>query len=361
MNVLLAYRGESFVTEAFPEIIKHKNDIITLIVKDKNEQFCIKAIAGCQFRIHEIDTIELNIITAEEYLKKDFGMKFDHIAQNPPYEVPVGDKKTQIIWAKIVIKSYELLKDGGTMTSVHPGGWRFALDTSGTNLKKIKEIYTTNKIVKMELNDIFRGEETFGATTDYDVITLVKEPSNGEVVINTRTNKDFEMNIKTNPLIPTDGLDIFESIRAKDGEEKVELLYSRSAYGSDKKNIVKDETVEFKYPIIYTITNKNGINLMYSNTNQNGHFGVPKLIIKKGSKTSIIDETGKYGLAQFAAGIVDEPENLVEIQQAIDSEKFRLLQQKFTGSSNIGISIDGLGTMYKFIKEFRKDWYKDFI
>ena len=64
-------------------------------------------------------------------------------------------------------------------------------------------------------------------------------------------------------------------------------------------------------------------------------------------------------MTQFASGIVDTPENLIKIKKVIDSD-FKIIQSNFVGSNDKNMFIDGLGTMFKFIKEFRKDWWKDF-
>jgi hypothetical protein len=64
-------------------------------------------------------------------------------------------------------------------------------------------------------------------------------------------------------------------------------------------------------------------------------------------------------MTQFASGIVNTKENLIKIQKVIDSD-FKIIQSKFVGSNDKNMFIDGLGTMFKFIKEFRKDWWKDF-
>jgi hypothetical protein len=106
--------------------------------------------------------------------------------------------------------------------------------------------------------------------------------------------------------------------------------------------------------VVYTITQKNGVKLMYSNTD-NGHFGIPKVIWSNGTGTyPIIDERGEYGMTGYSYGIVDSVENLEYIKKALESERFIKLM-KYAGS--------GFASKYDFriIATFRKDFWKEFI
>jgi len=138
-------------------------------------------------------------------------------------------------------------------------------------------------------------------------------------------------------------------------------MYSRSAYGSDKKNVSETKDDIYKHPVVYTIRIKDGIVLLYSNTRDNGHFGIPKLILKRGSVYSILDIKGEYGMTQFASAIVDTPENLIKIKEAIESRKFKKARAHFagTGGSTDNSIIDGLGTTFKFISMFKKIFGKN--
>jgi hypothetical protein len=108
------------------------------------------------------------------------------------------------------------------------------------------------------------------------------------------------------------------------------------------------------FPCVYTITQKTGINLFYSDTTQNGHFGVPKVIWSNGLGTyPILDEDGIYGLTQFSYGIVDTIENLKKIKTAMESENFLKLMSYVKYTNN---KYD-----YKIISTFKKDFWKEFI
>ena len=133
-------------------------------------------------------------------------------------------------------------------------------------------------------------------------------------------------------------------------------MYSRSDYGTDKKNTNSEKTSEFKYPCVYTVNSQSEPTFYYSNTNQNGHFGIPKFIWSNGRISSIgsyIDETGEYGLTQFSYAIVDEPKNLPLIKKAFDSIEFRNLMES--------CAVGQLTVNHKIISLFRKDFWKEFI
>ena len=142
------------------------------------------------------------------------GKKFDYVLTNPPYQMPIGEgSKTKSIWAGLISKFHGLVKDKGIMSSIHPGGWRFVLPRSKKDIKAVREIYCSNRILYMELNSYKKGKATFGAGTDYDVITLIKEASNGDCFVKMELDGIQPMNIKEMGMIPTDMLSLFEKLK----------------------------------------------------------------------------------------------------------------------------------------------------
>ena len=154
--------------------------------------------------------------------------------------------------------------------------------------------------------------------------------------------------------IPNGEIESFNSIIANENERKVNLIYSRSAYGTDKKNMSNEMLGDFVYPCIYTTQKDGTINLKYSNTNQNGHFGIPKIIWSNGVASSLVmDLEGQYGLTQFSYAITDSEENLHKIHEAMNSQKFINLMKFADGKQH--------KYKYKVISTFRKDFWKEFI
>lgn len=134
-----------------------------------------------------------------------------------------------------------------------------------------------------------------------------------------------------------------------DGDVKVDVLTSRSAYGHDKKWVSKILHEEYLYPVVYSVNRQNFLTLHYSSTNGNGHFGIPKLIFGSGATGFYIDNEGKYGLTQWCTGIVDTVDNLSKIKNVFESKKFDQILK--------AISVSKAEINSKILKHFKKDFY----
>ena len=146
---------------------------------------------------------------------------------------------------------------------------------------------------------------------------------------------------------------MFQEIKdLMNGTEKLEVNKYRSNYGSDKKWTKKERTEEFKYQIVYTINKENVISKIWSNRNDNGHFGVCKFIFSNGAGF-YCDFLGEYGLSQWAYSIEDTKENLPKIERTFRSKRFNDIKD--------AIQLDSSSYNIKIMKLFKKDFYNDFI
>ena len=359
-NTLLCYSFSKHADELIEKINEYKDTNVYLILHRNIE---VKF-----FKNNELDGLEnpnciIDIFRVDEFIAGELDkVKFNHIVENPPYSIPVGPDKTDVIWDKIVLKSLELLKDNGDAHLIHPGAaWRFNYTDVKNNMTKIKELYRKYNMYYLETHSKKDGQKTFNATTDYDVISLIKKESTKKSIIKTKSDGEVKLDLSDYDMIPTDSILLYDKLRAKDGEERVDVLFSNSAYESRKKYVSSEKDSEFKYPVVYTMTIKDGVTFWYSSDNTKGHFGIPKLILKKGVTIMLLDLNGDYGMTQFAAAIVDSKENLPLIQQAMETKEFKKMQADFTGSSDYNMALDGKGHMIKFIKTLRKDFWKNFI
>jgi hypothetical protein len=197
----------------------------------------------------------------------------------------------------------------------------------------------------------------FGAETRFDWYVLKNSNTiNLKTKIKFQSGNILDIDVKDLQFIPNDDYDFIKTLIAKEGEECLNILYSRSFYGTDKNHTSKKKNSKFKHPCVYTVTSESVPTFFYSSVNTNGHFGIPKFIWSNGRISSIgsyIDKTGEFGLTQFAYAIVDSPKTLPLIKKAFDNPKFRRLMEN--------CAVGQLTINYKVLSTFRKDFWKQFI
>ena len=284
------------------------------------------------------------------------GKKFDIVIGNPPYsklgktkegKENLGGTKGDTIWRKFMKMSWEHSKKGGFICLVHPGGWR---KPSHKLLKGIKE----RNLLYLEIHNRKDGNKTFNANTEYDWYVLKNEKYGGETVVKYSDGEIFNIDLSKHDFIPNCGMDLINSLIAKDGEEKCPVIYS-SKYSTTKRYINKLETPEFKYPCINNMpknVNK-GFNLHHSSTNEHGQFGVMKVVVGLSTCANyFIDAKGEYGMTQWAWGIaIDSVEEGEEIVQVLKSEAFKKVWEAISWSH----------TEPKCFMRLRRNFYEDFL
>jgi hypothetical protein len=295
---------------------------------------------------------KLNIHTGdflEADLNKIFGIeKFDIIMGNPPYQKQVGPNKTQPIWNLFTNLSIDKLNLDGYLIFIHPSGWR---NITG-NFRDVYDKVMSTKLIYINMNNFKKGNKIFGVGTNFDYYLLQNNDIKQSVKIVDIYDKEYNIDLSKWSFIPSGGFELFEKIIARDDEDKIDVIYSRSLYGTDKKNMNEKKTDKFKHPCIYTITLRNGIKCFYSEEKK-GHFGIPKVIWTNGLGTyPILDDNGKYGLTQFSYAIIDDKENLDNIKQTLETEEFIKLMEyvKFTNNKY----------NYKIISLMKKDFWKTY-
>jgi hypothetical protein len=280
-------------------------------------------------------------------------MKFDVLIGNDPYQEKVGPKKTEPLWNKFFHKRISLLKEGGYLSLIHPSGWR---NIKG-KFKNIQEVIRSKKVSFLSIHNEKDGMETFGTETRYDYYVLQNIPNDkSKTLVRFQDGEFKKLLLDDMEFIPNGGIDLLNSLLAKEDEEKVTILHSFSNYETRKSWVSKTQNNEFIYPCVYTVNYLSQPTFHYSSTNENGHFGVPKVIWSNGRISSVgsyIDETGEFGLTQFSYAIVDEVKNLPFIKIALDSLKFKKLMEL--------CAVGQLTINHKVISTFRKDFWKEFI
>lgn len=284
--------------------------------------------------------------------KEEINMKFDVVIGNPPYQVKVGETNTEPIWDKFVLKSFEIVKEGGFVSLIHPSGWR----SPKGRFKRIQNLLRSKKIHYLNLNDFNEGQKTFGVGTNFDFYCVQNINDNTEITeVVSIDNEVFNIDLNKFNFIPNGMFELFRELIADDNDDnKVNIVHSESFYAHRKEWMSNESSNEFQYPCVYSITKSQGLKFYYSRVNNKGHFGVPKVIWSNGLGTyPIIDREGNYGLMEYSFGINDSPENLENIKIALESTKMLKLMTYVRFTNNKYDS--------KVIATFKKDFWKHFI
>ena len=320
-----------------------------------DENIRVRVFAFCEDEL-DLNSVQFDFsdvpVTFDIY-KESIDMKFDVLVGNDPYQEKVGPKKTEPLWNKFFMKRMSLLKEGGFMCLIHPSGWR---NITG-KFKDVQEVIRSKKVSFLSIHNEKDGMETFGAETRYDYYVLQNVDNDGsETMVRFQDGQVKNMVLDNMDFIPNGGIDLLNTLLAKEGEETVEMIHSYSDYETRKSWMSKTQTNEFTHPVVYTVDYLSQPTFYYSSTNQKGHFGKPKVIWSNGRISSIgnyIDETGEFGLTQFAYAIVDEVENLENIKKALDSKKFKNLMEL--------CAVGQLTVNHKVVAKFKKDFWREFI
>ena len=280
--------------------------------------------------------------------------KFDVIVMNPPYNDGNTNRgSAHVLWDKFVVKTIDTLTEGGYLVAVHPDGWR-SLDGG---FKNIQTLLKSKQMLYLETHNTDDGYKMFGAYTTYDFYCLHNVPCALPTKIKCMDGTTERVDISKMEFIPNGMFKTFQKLMAKNGEEKVKILYD-CQYHIQKEYVSTEENEEFKYPVVYVTYKDGSVKFRYSSLNNKGHFGIPKVIWSNGGASSpVIDEKGEYGMTQFAYAIIDDIDKLPYIQKAMLNPEFMKLMSFSDGTTGVGRHRYNRKT----ISTFRKDFWMDFI
>jgi hypothetical protein len=281
--------------------------------------------------------------------------KFNVILGNPPYNAS-GTKATgNTIWQEFLTLSInENLINDGYLCFIHPCGWR----KPNTSKGKFNGLYDLmakdNTILYLEIHNTKDGMKTFNCGTRYDWYILQKKKSNNKTNILDEKGISHKLNIQNYDWLGNYELDLIHSLIADKNDEKCQIMQSMSAYEPRKVWISKTKTKEFKYPVVHS-TPKEGHRFVWSNKNDNGFYGISKIIFgDSGIYDPIIDINGTYAMTQHAMAIkIDTLEEGNKLKEALTSDKFKNILNACSWSS--------FAIEWNMFKYFKKDFYKYFI
>lgn len=298
-----------------------------------------------KLNVNEGDTLKLNI-------QEKWGIDgFDAVIGNPPYNK--CENSRHIIWNLFVSKSLNyLLKDGGYLLYVHPALWR----KPGSERSKVTGLFElmvrNNTLRYLEIHNTTDGMRVFKCGTRYDWYLIEKGHTsfNTEIVDEDGVKHYLNFDNLNMNWLPNSNFDLVRSMTSC--VDKVQVLYSRSNYGNDKKWMSRVKTEDYKYPCILS-TPKSGVRYMYSSVNNKGHFGIKKVIFGETSThNAFYDNNGEFGLTDGAIAIIDEEDQL-DIINCLKSDKFQKLL-KSCSWSNYRIE-------WNMFKDFNKEFWKEIV
>ena len=256
--------------------------------------------------VGEVNIYRANALDGAKEIKE---MKFDVVVMNPPYNKPVhkdgrkGGYGGRSLWDKFLEMAIDdLVKDHGHLVSVNPSAWRKPeSDRSKTLFSKLCH---ENHMQYLEIHSKADGNKAFGASTRFDFFCIQKIQNDALTVIQDEKGGKHSVDLNRRGWLPNFELELFDKLMASEGEETCEVIFSRSAYGSDKKNISTEQSNLFPYSVVHSMTLK-GIKYIYSSKNTSGHFGQPKVILSFNEKQQCPanDHKGELGMSQISFGI----------------------------------------------------------
>jgi len=298
----------------------------------------------------ETKDIIINHFTLHDSLTFDYwgGVNFDVVVGNPPYQdastngTRKGGYGGRSLWDEFVNKSLSILNDGGYLVYVHPSAWRKPEhDMWG--------VMTSKQILHLDIHSKAEGTKVFGAATRYDWYVMENKPVYTTTSVRDEIGKIHNIDLREWNFLPNYMIDEVKSIL---GEQ--EVIYSRSAYGNDKKWMAKEVNKPHPYPVVYSQT-MDGNTIWGSEVNNRGHYGVKKVILSMNEKQyPFNDHSGMYAMSTIIFGLpISTKQEGDSIVAAINSDKFKEIIKATKWST--------FQTEWRMFKYFRKDFWKDFI
>lgn len=280
--------------------------------------------------------------------KENIDMEFDVIVGNPPYNKSmVGGNGGRDIWPEFFENAISLLKNDGYLAYLHPPKWRKPNHKLFSKFKEMNLLY-------LEMHSKRDGYNLFGKLTKYDIYVLQKSKYNGKTIIIDESGDKSVLNINDWEFLPNKLFNKISKITTSETDSRLDVIYSRSIYGNDKKWMSNTKSNKFNLPCIYGMY-KDGSCSYYYSSEDKGHFGLSKIIIPTAENPYVVNDfNGEFGIMQNAFGIpINSYEEGENIKKAIQSDDFIEILESCKWSN---FQID-----WKFFTYLKKDFWKEFI
>lgn len=307
-----------------------------------------------------------NIIKGD-FLKHDFSTtKFDIILGNPPFnegqnieDISKRGSGNQI-WIDFVEKSLDLLSPSGLLLFIHPPGWRKPTTESSRTHGLFKKMAHDNQIEYLEIYDKADGLKLFGVQTRYDWYLLSNHKCNKKTIIKDDSGKEQKLDLRKWQFLPNGDYSLIKRMLAGLKDNHVNILFSRTQFGTDSSWTNEKESTKFQYPLVHSTPIGEEPRLYWTSTKEppiKGElvpmFGQKKAIFGEAgiNKNIVLDNEGKYGMTQGAMAIpFSSKKEGIQIKQTLESDEFaRIIEAMSFGNFRIDWRI------FLFMK---RDFYK---
>lgn len=262
--------------------------------------------------------------------------RFDAVITNPPFQMPTEGKRAggyggKTLWDRFVVHILEnWLRPEGDFLCIHPSAWR----KPGHPLWPL--LTQRHHMLFLSIHNERDGKEAFHCSTRYDYYHVRLE-AEGELrarrtktttIVDEKGNEFRNVDLRQWSFLPNYSLPwtarLFDMASWR-CETLGPVLFSRSAYGTDKKHVSMERTRHHTFPCVHTM-NRHGPGFVWSSHGDNGHFGIGKVILTAGryQHCPINDYKGEYGMTQITFGLpVESKEEGDRIIQGLQHPVFQ--------------------------------------
>jgi hypothetical protein len=279
----------------------------------------------------EGDTLKLDIT-------KQWGIQgFEGVIGNPPYNDTSGNKgKGHTLWTKFVEQAINTwLCENACLLYVHPSAWRQVNHV-------LYKLITSYIVHYLEIHHEKDGLKTFKCNTRYDWYVLQKKHTKQyNTIIKDQEDKLHEIVLQQWKFLPNCKYDNIYRLLYTDESNKCNIIHSESSYEPRKRWMSKQKTEGFEYPVVNTIYKDNTFGLNWSNTKNNGHYNIPKVIIRKATPIVgfVSDKEGEYAMTQWTLGIVAHPNEHDNVISVIRGDTFQQIIKAISLRNEISVEV----------------------
>lgn len=350
----------------------NKDDIKYSTRCDKSNHILTKMIFMCEINAKNVKIAkdifgqDANICCCdfleEDKWKSQFGKtSFDIIIGNPPFstcrENKLGTTAGRgILWDKFIVKSLEIINEGGYLGFITPPSWRKPEN------KLLVEMVRNNQMMYLHMFDKNQGKALFNIGVKVDLYIIKRNSHHTTTEIIDTQGITHHIDLSSMRFIPNFAFDIISKIITDNG---IQVIYSTEYHGSKRVDIEnpkpnaihrRQKQGVYKYPVIHSLTRK-GLEegLLFTNDNTLAHFGVSKVVLNLNpNQYPVNDFQGKYGMSELSFGIpITSKKQGDDIIKAINTDGFRQFIKATVWNT--------FAIQYQTFRYIKPDFYKYFL